>query len=703
MKKIFTIVAIFAVSCASIAQQAKMSINQSTPNLIEVNGANKVSKAKTPQLMQTRSTECAVDNVYYPYSRMSEYGGLAFATDEMVFQGFPFNGEGNLVGADAEVTSMSVYNDGTFDGPTIIMEFTAIVYDADFQIIHTQNFAHNEANGDYATVVFDAPVFVDGDYWLSFINNTASDLIFWTNSATNGDGAGEGLAFVGVFNGEPEIGFYGIGDRDILLSTFIENTLTAEFTYPASPVPNQAITFENNSIIDDLGYHNLAVSNPSTDLYAWNFGDGNTSTEENPTHTYTTCGEYEVTLIISYVNIQGVVCSDTYTSTIIVTSDNTIVSLLTDASSCGASDGEIALNLGTASEEFSFTIGGTDYNSTSSAITVNTLAAGNYNFIVTTDDTNCEFNVSGTINETGAATITVSATEPSCFGGNDAVLTVASADDISGYTFTWSTNDVGTSIEGGAGAYTVSGTDGACNVNGSVTVTQPAEVVLNLSATAISCNGEEDAVITITSSEDISGYTFTWSTNEVANTITAGAGAYTVTGTDGTCESNGSITVTGPTAITIVGGVLGTDIGASATGGTGTLSYAWSGPSSFTAIGQAISVTENGTYTLTVTDANNCTSSAEYVVNSVSLFTNEIESISAYPNPTNDKINFNLNGTNAAFVTIYDAAGKFIATLNVENSFTSMSVSTIAEGLYIYHIMSNEGDMLTSSKFMVVR
>jgi PKD repeat protein len=699
MKKIFTIVAVFAVSCVSIAQQVKMSTNQSTPNLIEVNRAKKV-KGKTPQLMQAKSTECAIDNVNFPERRRTGYGGLTFATDEMVFQGFPYNGEGNLVGADAEVSSLSLINNGTWDGPTIIMEFTAVVYNADFDIIHVQDFSHDEADGDFATVVFDAPVFVDGDYWLSFINNSASEIVFWTNSATNGNGAGEELAFVGVFNGEPEIDYYGIGNRDFLLSTFIENTLTAEYTFSSCTKVNESIAFENSSIIDNIGYHNLAVNDATTDLYAWDFGDGNTSTEENPTHTYTSTGEFTTSLTITYLNGDNTVCTDTY-SLIVNVIDLDITTA--NALSCGSSDGEVSLSLIATDEEFSFSLDGTDYNSTTSAITVNTLGAGTYDFNVTTDDTNCEFNVSATIGETGAPEISVTATEPTCFGDDDAVLSVTSADDISGYTFTWSTNDVGTSITGAAGAYTVSGTDGACTVNGSVTVTQPAEVVLNLSATAISCNGEEDAVITITSSEDISGYTFTWSTNEVANTITAGAGAYTVTGTDGTCESNGSITVTGPTAITIVGGVLGTDIGASATGGTGTLSYAWSGPSSFTAIGQAISVTENGTYTLTVTDANNCTSSAEYVVNSVSLFTNEIESISAYPNPTNDKINFNLNGTNAAFVTIYDAAGKFIATLNVENSFTSMSVSTIAEGLYIYHIMSNEGDMLTSSKFMVVK
>lgn len=54
----------------------------------------------------------------------------------------------------------------------------------------------------------------------------------------------------------------------------------ANFTYTVSG--NNQITFTNNSA--------------ATNLY-WNFGDGDTSTSENPTHLYLTTGSYIVTLI----------------------------------------------------------------------------------------------------------------------------------------------------------------------------------------------------------------------------------------------------------------------------------------------------------------------------------------------------------------------------------------------------------------------
>ena len=50
---------------------------------------------------------------------------------------------------------------------------------------------------------------------------------------------------------------------------------------------NDPITFNNTSTGDSLSY-------------LWSFGDGNTSTDENPIHTYVNEGTYEVTLTVQY-------------------------------------------------------------------------------------------------------------------------------------------------------------------------------------------------------------------------------------------------------------------------------------------------------------------------------------------------------------------------------------------------------------------
>ncbi|MCM4157286.1 PKD domain-containing protein [Gramella sp. AN32] len=72
---------------------------------------------------------------------------------------------------------------------------------------------------------------------------------------------------------------------------------TANFTYE---VDNTTITFINTS--------ERAVS------YTWDFGDGETSTEENPVHTYAEAGEYSVTLTTIGV-VDGSIPA-TYTTTV---------------------------------------------------------------------------------------------------------------------------------------------------------------------------------------------------------------------------------------------------------------------------------------------------------------------------------------------------------------------------------------------------
>lgn len=73
------------------------------------------------------------------------------------------------------------------------------------------------------------------------------------------------------------------------------NTVTAGFTYgPDTVCAGQGINFTDTSL-----------GNPTT--WAWNFGDGNTSNAQNPSHTYTAAGDYSVTLIVT----NGGSCADT--------------------------------------------------------------------------------------------------------------------------------------------------------------------------------------------------------------------------------------------------------------------------------------------------------------------------------------------------------------------------------------------------------
>lgn len=71
-----------------------------------------------------------------------------------------------------------------------------------------------------------------------------------------------------------------------------EASTVAKFTYTSDneELAPATITFTNQSIIPE--------GDGSAYTYVWDFGDGTTSNEENPTHTYTEEGVYNVTLTI---------------------------------------------------------------------------------------------------------------------------------------------------------------------------------------------------------------------------------------------------------------------------------------------------------------------------------------------------------------------------------------------------------------------
>ncbi len=66
----------------------------------------------------------------------------------------------------------------------------------------------------------------------------------------------------------------------------------ADFSAPVTACTSQVINFTNQSTTDA----------GATEFYQWNFGDGQTSIDENPTHEYASASSYIVTLQVTYAN-----------------------------------------------------------------------------------------------------------------------------------------------------------------------------------------------------------------------------------------------------------------------------------------------------------------------------------------------------------------------------------------------------------------
>ena len=94
---------------------------------------------------------------------------------------------------------------------------------------------------------------------------------------------------------------------------------TGNCTATTVTVPIQAAflyTLGCNGCLNVTNTSTVITSNPSYVTYLWNFGDGNTSTAQNPgPHCYSTAGTYTVTLTITY-NDGQVTCSSVATQTV---------------------------------------------------------------------------------------------------------------------------------------------------------------------------------------------------------------------------------------------------------------------------------------------------------------------------------------------------------------------------------------------------
>lgn len=65
------------------------------------------------------------------------------------------------------------------------------------------------------------------------------------------------------------------------------------------------------------------------------------------------------------------------------------------------------------------------------------------------------------------------------------------------------------------------------------------------------------------------------------------------------------------------------------------------------------------------------------------------------PSPARDDVNVILGKYTKATVTIYDASGKFIKTVNVDASSNKIDVSELVKGVYVFNVVLNDTTKIT--------
>jgi hypothetical protein len=75
--------------------------------------------------------------------------------------------------------------------------------------------------------------------------------------------------------------------------------------------------------------------------------------------------------------------------------------------------------------------------------------------------------------------------------------------------------------------------------------------------------------------------------------------------------------------------------------------------------------------------------------------------LSVFPNPATNLINFTTTSPEATKVIAYDITGKIIGTELIESGKSKMNTSNFTSGIYIYHVVGKNNQILKSGKFAV--
>jgi gliding motility-associated-like protein len=292
-----------------------------------------------------------------------------------------------------------------------------------------------------------------------------------------------------------------------------------------------------------------------------------------------------------------------------------------NATCIGRADGSVTLTPVGASGTLNFVLD----NQTNNTGIFSNLPAGNYTAVLT-DDANCPTSVQFTIgSEESLDVITSLLGEVRCHGEASGRASVSVDGGTAPYTYAWDNGEtLALANTLSAGSHTVTITDiNGCQATSGITIPEPNPISLSTATTVVSCFEGTNGTATVSASGGVSGYVYQWSAaagNSSGSTASGlSAGTYAVTVTDANnCSAFAELTIAQPQALSAIlapgpvdcfGESTGT-ITSIVAGGTGPYAYTWSNGAS----AASLSGVPAGSYALTITDANDCTTTLSTLV-----------------------------------------------------------------------------------------
>lgn len=395
-----------------------------------------------------------------------------------------------------------------------------------------------------------------------------------------------------------------------------ENSLTPMITPSATPV---------TSCVVPNGAISLSVSPATLNYtYAWS------GSQTTPNITDLSAGAYTVTVY------GGGAC--TATATVVVGSNIPApqVSEVIAAATCGQSSGSINLTTSGGTSPYAF-----NWSNNTSAEDLANVPSGTYTVTVTGAN-GCSASTTfavpeSTILPTVAGTITPVS---SCVVSNGSISLNVTPVNLP-YTYAWSNSFTTATISNlPVGSYTVTVNGGGACISTATFAVNSATgtVVLSGVQTDVLCFGQNTGAINLTVGGGAAPYSFAWSPNLPGNPedpTNLSAGTYQVTVTDAAdCTTTGSFAITQPASalqlacsetnkVTFPGATDGA-AALNLTGGTAPYTVTLSPGGTQTNVPTGVLPINNlgqGSYSVTVTDANGCTTTCNFTINIISCDT----------------------------------------------------------------------------------
>ena len=419
--------------------------------------------------------------------------------------------------------------------------------------------------------------------------------------------------------------------------------------------------------------------------FAWS----TTPTQTNQTATGLSQGTYTVTV----TDATG--CSQTLD---IDVEGTLAVTLSSSDASCGINNGSVTAVAtgGDGDYTYIWSVPG------NTSATIDNLGAGTYSVTVV-DGNGCTVDATAVLTQTGQFSVSTAGADNFCSANGATAQAIAVGGGTAPFTFQWSSGDTtAQATQLSTGTYTVTATDAnGCTATNTVSVTSiNAAPQLTVAQTNVSCFGGSDGAINLTV-QAATPVSIIWSNGvSAANLSNLQAGAYTAVVTDANgCVSSTTVVISEPSTLTLIGSstpALTNDGTASANvnGGTPPYNYIWNNGDTT----QTITGLVSGTYQVTVTDKNGCTTNGNVVV---SQFTNtqqpmsNLANFNVFPNPNRGTftIDLDFSRNEQVEISIYNAVGQQVYTYTGENTTFDLPIDLgrQSNGVYFVTLTTNEG------------